>query len=102
VSSGLSQIGGSEMELLVFLKLSALEKDCSFVNPPDGSLSDIARLLQMIKYKLYLRQSATQKKPTCSNFSKTFHVNSVVYHIFLLFLFYLYAIIFFGIQLIKK
>ena len=62
MSSGLSQIGGSEMELLVFLKLSALEKDCSFVNLPGGSLSDIPRLLQMIKYKLYLRQSATQKK----------------------------------------
>ena len=29
---------------------------------PDGSLPDIARLLQTIKYKLYLRQSATQKK----------------------------------------
>jgi len=46
---------GSEMELLVFLKLSAPEKDCSFVNLPDGSLLDIARLLQTIKYKLYLR-----------------------------------------------
>jgi hypothetical protein len=41
----------------MFLKLSALEKDCSFVNLPGGSLSDIPRLLQMIKYKLYLRQS---------------------------------------------
>ena len=50
MSSGLSQIGESEMELFVFLKLSALEKDCSFVNLPDGSLSDIARLLQTIKY----------------------------------------------------
>jgi hypothetical protein len=37
---------GSEMELLVFLELSAPEKDCSFVNIPDRSLSDIARLLQ--------------------------------------------------------
>jgi hypothetical protein len=44
-----------ELLVLVFLKLSALEKDCSFVNLPDGSLSDIARLLKMIKYKLYLR-----------------------------------------------
>ena len=51
-SGGLSQIGGSDMELLVFLKLSTLEKDCTFVNLPDGSLSDIARLLQTIKYKL--------------------------------------------------
>ena len=42
------------MELLVFLELSAPEKDCSFVNIPDRSLSDIARLLQTIKYKLYL------------------------------------------------
>jgi len=49
------------MELLV-LKLSALEKDCFFVNFPDGSLPDIARLLQTIRYILYLRQSATQKK----------------------------------------
>ena len=61
------------MELLVFLELSAPEKDCSFVNIPDRSLSDIARLLHTIKYKLYLRQSATQKqkqnKNTCSNFS---------------------------------
>ena len=42
------------MELLVFLELSTPEKDCSFVNIPDRSLSDIARLLQTIKYKLYL------------------------------------------------
>jgi hypothetical protein len=56
-----SQKGGSEMQLLVFLILSALEKYCSFVNLPDGSLSDIARLLQTIKYKLYLRPSATQE-----------------------------------------
>ena len=61
------------MELLVFLKLSALEKYCSFVNLPDRCLSDIARLLQTIQYKLYLRQSGnkkkTKKKTTCSNFS---------------------------------
>ena len=35
----------------MFLELSAPEKDCSFVNIPDTSLSDIARLLQTIKYK---------------------------------------------------
>jgi hypothetical protein len=36
----------------VFLELSPPEKDCSFVNIPDRSLSDIARLQQTIKYKL--------------------------------------------------
>jgi hypothetical protein len=42
--------GGSEMELLFYLELSAPEKDCSFVNIPDRSVSDIAKLLQTIKY----------------------------------------------------
>jgi hypothetical protein len=36
-----------------FLELSPPEKDCSFVNIPDRSLSDIARLVQTIKYKLF-------------------------------------------------
>jgi hypothetical protein len=48
---GHGEIEKSEKNILsVFLNLSALEKDCSFVNLPDGSLSDIARLLQTIKY----------------------------------------------------
>jgi hypothetical protein len=38
-----------ELSVLVFLKLSALEKKNSFVNLPDRSLSDIAKLLQTIK-----------------------------------------------------
>ena len=61
----------------MFLKLSALEKDCSFVNLPGGSLSDIPILLQMIKYKLYLRQSATQKKPLVPTFQKPSPFQSV-------------------------
>jgi hypothetical protein len=41
------------MELLVFLKLSALEKDCFFVNLPDGSLSDIARFMKFRNINLF-------------------------------------------------
>ena len=65
------------MELLFYLELSAPEKDCSFVNIPDRSLSDIARLLQMIKYKLYFRQSATQKKTLVPTFQKSSPFQSV-------------------------
>lgn len=59
-----------EFLVLVFLKLSALEKDCSLVNLPDRSLSDIARLLQTIKCKLYLTVVSNTKKTFVPTFQK--------------------------------